>query len=216
MPGAIGAELLGLFAVSAACDWFAVATGRKQLEYVFKPLTMLLLLYAVVGSSVVSSVEGPVLWLCLALLLSLAGDIFLMLPSDRFVPGLLSFLLAHVAYIVVFASYAVGLWWPAILFFAADAWAGPRILAGLTSSGRKRLRVPVMAYMGAITAMVLVVISTRSVWATAGAFLFFVSDTMIGWSRFVQPFNHDRLAIMVTYHLGQLGLVIGALGLSGP
>ena len=35
-----------------------------------------------------------------ALALSLAGDVFLMLPSDQFVPGLASFLLGHIAYIV--------------------------------------------------------------------------------------------------------------------
>ena len=36
------------------------------------------------------------------LVCSLAGDVFLMLPEERFVEGLVSFLLAHIAYVVAF------------------------------------------------------------------------------------------------------------------
>ena len=39
-------------------------------------------------------------WFVAALVLSLAGDVFLMLPKDLFVFGLGSFLLGHIAYIV--------------------------------------------------------------------------------------------------------------------
>jgi uncharacterized membrane protein YhhN len=38
------------------------------------------------------------------LVCSLAGDVFLMLPSDRFVAGLVSFLIAHLFYITAFTS----------------------------------------------------------------------------------------------------------------
>jgi uncharacterized membrane protein YhhN len=38
------------------------------------------------------------------LLFSLAGDVFLMLPSDRFIAGLVSSLFAHLFYIVAFTS----------------------------------------------------------------------------------------------------------------
>jgi hypothetical protein len=34
---------------------------------------------------------------------------------------------------------------------------------------------------------------------------------MIAWNRFVQPFAAAAVAIMVTYHLGQLGLVLSLL-----
>ena len=39
-------------------------------------------------------------WFVAALVLSLVGDVFLMLPQDLFVFGLGSFLLGHIAYIV--------------------------------------------------------------------------------------------------------------------
>ena len=45
--------------------------------------------------------------------------------------------------------------------------------------------------------------------AIAGALLFYLSDACIGWSRFVGDFPQSRMAIITTYHLGQIGLVIG-------
>jgi uncharacterized membrane protein YhhN len=44
--------------------------------------------------------------------------------------------------------------------------------------------------------------------ATGGA-LFFASDTILAWNRFVQPFDGARLLTRITYHLGQVGLVVG-------
>ena len=38
------------------------------------------------------------------LVFSLAGDVFLMLPSDQFMAGLVSFLIAHLFYIAAFTA----------------------------------------------------------------------------------------------------------------
>ena len=40
--------------------------------------------------------------------------------------------------------------------------------------------------------------------------LFFISDTLLAWNRFVAPIRHQRVLIMSTYHLGQMGLALGA------
>jgi uncharacterized membrane protein YhhN len=216
MGGVLNTTLTVTFLVCASLDWFAVATGRKKLEYVSKPLVLLPLLLGVLGYTVFSSVDFFIGALCAALLFSLAGDVFLMLPRNLFVPGLASFLLAHIAYIALFAPYVSSslVMIAGGIFVISAGWRnGSRIVSGLDASGRERLKGPVLAYMVVITAMVLTVLATGSPWAIAGALLFYVSDTMIGWSRFVQPFRYDRLAIMVTYHLGQLGLVVGALQL---
>jgi len=45
-------------------------------------------------------------------------------------------------------------------------------------------------------------------WAVAGAWLFFASDALIAEDRFVHPRSWGRTAVIVTYHLGQLGLVL--------
>jgi hypothetical protein len=38
--------------------------------------------------------------------------------------------------------------------------------------------------------------------------LFFVSDAILAWNRFVQPVPHAGLATIVPYHLGQMGLAL--------
>jgi uncharacterized membrane protein YhhN len=40
--------------------------------------------------------------------------------------------------------------------------------------------------------------------------LFYASDSMLAWDRFLKPLSHARLRVMVTYHLGQIGIILGA------
>jgi uncharacterized membrane protein YhhN len=47
--------------------------------------------------------------------------------------------------------------------------------------------------------------------ASVGALLFFASDSMLAWDRFLKPLSHARLRVMVTYHLGQVGIILGAI-----
>ena len=91
----------GIFAVG---DWVAVARERKTLEYACKPLTMVALIVAAIALEPVNSSQRA--WFVAALVLSMLGDVFLMLPdrklgpADTFTFGLGSFLLGHVAYVV--------------------------------------------------------------------------------------------------------------------
>jgi len=41
--------------------------------------------------------------------------------------------------------------------------------------------------------------------------LFFISETFNAWIRFVNPLPYGRLRVMVTYHLGQILIALGAL-----
>jgi hypothetical protein len=63
-----------------------------------------------------------------------------------------------------------------------------------------------------ISAMVVVAYASGGAFAIVGATLFYVSDALIGWTRFVKPIPRGRLVIMVTYHLGQAGLVLSLAG----
>jgi uncharacterized membrane protein YhhN len=47
--------------------------------------------------------------------------------------------------------------------------------------------------------------------ASLGALLFFASDSMLAWDRFLNPLPHARLRVMLTYHLGQIGIILGAM-----
>src|SRR5258708_9385391 len=105
--------LLGVAATLAAGDWIAVATRNKRLEYVCKPLTMA----ALMGSALTlqPAVSGQRSWWRAALTAGLAGDVFLMLPNDRFVAGLAAFLVGHLAYIA-------GFWTAGVISLLAVAW----------------------------------------------------------------------------------------------
>ena len=196
----------GVFAVG---DWAAVAARNKRVEYLCKPA-------ATVGLLVVALALDPEIparrgWFVAALALSLAGDVFLMLPRDLFVPGLASFLLAHVAYVVGFqqdggsaGALAVGAAIAAVIGVAV----GARVLAAVRRGAHPEMVGPVAAYMVVISATVASAIATREPLAVAGALVFELSDSLIVRNRFVRPLRWAPVAIMVTYHLGQAGLVL--------
>ncbi len=85
---------------------------------------------------------------------------------------------------------------------------GTPVARGAASSGGARLAGPVVVYMVVISAMVVSAVAAGPWLAGAGAVLFFVSDGLIAWNRFVAPLRRAPVAIMVTYHLGQAGLVL--------
>ena len=200
--------LLALALVVAAVNWIAVHLERKPLEYVAKPLTMVVLIGAAVAMDVdETSVQ---VWFVVALVLCLVGDVFLMLP-DRFVPGLAAFLLGHLAYIVGLhltgiegARFLIGI----VIVMAALAVIGTTILKAVRAGDEPKLAGPVVAYMFVISAMVASAIGTGQAVAIGGAVLFYASDALIAWNRFVRETPYARVAIMVTYHLGQIGLVL--------
>lgn len=205
----LAAVLLGATFVVAALDWYAVGRGDRRLEYVMKPLTMVVLIGAALA---LDDVDGTARsWFVAALVLSLAGDVFLMLPSDQFVPGLASFLLGHIAYIIGLQSLdtsATGLVIGLVVVIVALPVLGLRIANAVRSGDEPALLGPVVAYMLVISAMVVSASSTGNVFAIAGAVSFYASDALIAWTRFIEDFPWGRVAIIVTYHLAQVGLVL--------
>jgi uncharacterized membrane protein YhhN len=202
--------LIGVAAAFAIADWIAVSPGArsKPAEFVFKPATMLALIGVALALDPERDAQRGLF--VVALVLSLAGDVFLMLPRDLFVAGLASFLLGHVFYIAGFAlepldGVAVTIAAAGVLIAARTV--GRRILSAVRRDHPKML-APVAVYMTVIGVMVILAIGTAEPVAAAGAILFFASDSMIAWDRFVKPFIWARPAIMITYHLAQGGLVL--------
>jgi uncharacterized membrane protein YhhN len=214
LTGAAWAFLV-LFAVAAAGDWVGVARrpGGRALEYVCKPAALVALLLAAVALDPADGAQRA--WFVVALAWCLAGDVFLMAPTDRFVPGLASFLVGHLAYVVGLSldphwsggRFALGL----VVVAAALAVLGRRVVGAVAGHDRA-LVPPVVAYMAAISAMVASAVATGDVLAVVGAGLFYASDTLIALDRFERARPWAGLAIMVTYHLGQLGLVLSLPG----
>ncbi len=149
-------------------------------------------------------------WFCVALVFCVAGDVFLMLPRDAFVPGLASFLVAQLCFAVGFALHidsagelVLGIAVVALVAIPLSV----RFLRALRAVGRSSLIAPVLAYVGAIGAMVATGIAAGGALAITGAALFFASDALIGETRFVRPRAWGPVAVIVTYHLALAGLV---------
>lgn len=218
----------------ALADWVSVARRNKNAEYFFKPAVMAALIataFQIGGDAPDRQLYATVA----ALGFSLIGDVFLMLPRDFFLQGLSAFFIAHICYIVALLQWPWGskTWAIAIALLVVAIPLFRMLRRGMVQRQRTEMIVPVLAYCVAITAMVVAAASfafdssgvvggvaalhavdlTRSipdgarVAAIAGALLFYSSDLMIGIDRFVTGGRGSGVAIIVTYHLGQIGLV---------
>ncbi len=205
----VSIALLVATVVAAVADWGAVGRGDQRLEYVAKPLTMVVLIAATISIEPVDDTART--WFVVALILCLAGDVFLMLPGDLFVPGLASFLLGHIAYVVglrYLGTSAAGFLAGVVIVGLALPFLGTKIIGSIRSSDEPEMVIPVSAYMVVISLMVVMAGASGVAIALAGAVLFYVSDALIAWTRFVGDIRHGRLAVIMTYHLAQLCLVV--------
>ncbi len=183
--------------------------AQPWLHWLFKPLTTLLIAWTV--WRLPSALPRYRTWLLAGLLLSTLGDVFLMLPVDAFVPGLASFLLAHLAYLLALRQR--GRWfapvWTLLLYAAVAAVVLSQLWPGLPAA----LRVPVVVYVAVLAAMAaqgLAVWRQRgdraSLHAAWGGACFVLSDALLAWDRFVTPFAAASAAVLASYWLAQWGL----------
>src|SRR5215216_6442804 len=193
--------------ISASLDIVAVYHWPPAFVYVFKPLTMVfIILIAALAREPDYYVYQRMI--VLGLCFSLVGDVFLMLPWDLFIAGLLSFLVAHLLYTGAFIYmtgrissllYAV----PFFLYGGVMMWILlPRVGGAM--------KLPVMIYMAVILAMAwqavnrwIVTRQKGSLLAAIGAILFVASDSMLAINRFASPFPESSLFVMATYFVAQ-------------
>lgn len=155
-----------------------------------------------------------------ALFFSWLGDLFLMFQQVNelfFIVGLLSFLIAHIAYIVGFASSINHYYllqrkpWLLGLIFIYEA-----IFLYLISSNLNELLIPVVLYATVICVMLIFAmmrfknVTKFSFWITfIGAMLFVLSDSTIAINKFLQPFSLAYPLIIALYATGQYLIVKG-------
>jgi uncharacterized membrane protein YhhN len=204
------ALLLAVGLAVAVVDWSAVQLGRRLLEVVCKPAAMI----AFVGAAMALDVDETSVraWFVAALVASLVGDVCLLWDRREpfFIAGLAAFLAGHVCYVVGFwiegvdvVRLLVGI---AVVGIAVLT-IGRRIVTSVVRS-HAELVGPVVAYVAVISAMVASAIGRGEVLAVIGAGLFYASDATLAWNRFVEARRHGRVAVIVTYHLAQLFLVL--------
>lgn len=194
--------LLAAIAASAIAAIVAHARDWRAGIYVFKPLTTLMILTLAWWAPVGGAYRLPIV---AGLALSLIGDVFLMLPKDRFVAGLVSFLLAHLCYIAAFASGGVDLhWWVAL---PLAVYASLLLRALLPHTGT--LRTPVIVYAAVLMAMAWLAVERAAAGApggalaAAGALLFVASDSALALDRFRGRFRHAHAVVLATYYAAQ-------------
>ena len=184
--------------------------GLAWLVYVFKPLTIVLILLVALLAPPGTSTRyrrGVVV----GLVFSLAGDVYLMLPWDHFVHGLACFLVAHCCYLAAFTERCrLFPRWEPVLALAVLAGG---VLAFLWPGLAPGLRAPVVIYVLALSSMasqavgrgmVLATPAARSAAWSAG--LFVLSDALLAVARFREPFAAATAAILVTYFAAQWGI----------
>lgn len=201
----------------------ALATWKKNrgLEFAAKPAVLALLL---IYLWLTAGLDGALLWFALGMFFSLVGDVLLLWLDRMFLYGLVSFLLAQIAYVIGFSSppSPVSMWGTllAVVLALGSGRILRRILSALAEKGNTRMRIPVTVYGLVITLMLLSAMLklTDPLWSAGasllvalGAFLFYLSDIVLAWLKFVTPIQNGRVINIGLYHLGQILIAAGVV-----
>ncbi len=181
--------------------------------YIFKPLaTTSIILIAFL--SVKGNFSKYNIAILVGLLFSLGGDVFLMLPSDQFIAGLVSFLTAHLFYIFAFSTgreiklSLTGL--PFLLYSI--------LFYLMLYPYLEEMKLPVLAYVAVILIMGWQAFerwnhskNTFTLLAFSGAFLFIFSDSVLALNKFREPFEIARALNLSTYFIAQWMIALSVL-----
>jgi len=206
--------VLVIASLLAIADWVAVARERVPLDRLLKPAVICALVVVVWSYD---DVDGA--WRALfsvALALSLLRDVF---APRRFAVAVAVSLIAHGVYVAAFQRMGWSWLWAAagivVVLFAAAAYAVRLLMAARETA--PMYTGPIVAYIGVLSLMVVAAAATGRPSAVAGAFLFYASDTLIGWNRFRAATPYAPLLITGGCQLAQILLVLslpmGAPGL---
>ncbi len=206
------------FAISV---WISIEKKWKALEYLAKPAFLLSLL-AYIGLSV--GFGGRMIWFTIGAFFCLAGDLLLLLWRERFIFGLLAFLVGHIFYVIGFNDLEpfLNLWgvFLIVILAAYVAWFDRQLVVSLQAKGKKSLLIAALLYSVVISLMVYSALMTwtrpgwpviASLFVSLGALLFYACDSILAYDRFIAPISHGHLKYLVVYHLGQIGILFGAI-----
>lgn len=213
--------LLYVFAVALLTDLMVVQLELQSVRYISKSLLMMLMLVFVGVQPYLKSRWKNLL--LAALFFSLGGDVFLLFDSKNslfFILGLLSFLIAHVFYCVLFLRlkkhYYARNNWNLVSLLALALYVSALFFLLYPHLGN--LKLPVLLYALVLSAMFYLALHVNSgflgnptIWM--GAFLFVVSDSLLAINKFYHPFPGAPVLVMLTYALAQLLIVTGVIKL---
>lgn len=202
----------------------AVAISAERLQWVFKPLIMLVLgAYYYTQSTQPISLTKSVM---AAIVFSWIGDISLMFQGKNelyFMVGLGAFLIAHICYVMAYSQHIEKKEGAGLHGIQKFRFSLPIVLAGtglitILYAHLGVFKIPVAVYAIVLMVMTLQALfrygytNTVSFWFVfVGAILFMISDSMIAVNKFLVPFELAGLAIMATYILAQFLIVKGLM-----
>lgn len=205
------ALILGLmFLLAAVLSVAGSFYANTWLHDLFMPLATSCIL-ALALSSWLAFKTNYALWIAIGLFFSLLGDIALLRPAQYFLPGLVSFLFAHVSYLVAFTRDTrfparLSIWF---FYLGVAAALYLFLLPGLPAA----LQLPVAVYSILLLSMAgqamgryFVRHSLSARLAALGALLFMLSDMLLSIDQFHAPLPGASLFILAPYFLGQ-GLI---------
>ncbi|MEY3059726.1 MAG: hypothetical protein RL000_1078 [Bacteroidota bacterium] len=211
-------QLFFLFAIVSLLEIVFVITNNQNLRYFSKPLIIPLL------AAIYLSYQYPrkaILkdHILLGLLFSWIGDVLLQMP-DLFIPGLLSFLTAHIFYIIYFTKTKSDqnsfFKLRPIMLIAVMAYLVEFMYILWPTLGP--MRIPVLVYGITISTMLSAALwqyqkleNKTALYFIIGATLFVTSDSLLALNMFKENFSMAGILIMSTYILAQLFIVLGAI-----
>ncbi|MDI1317366.1 lysoplasmalogenase [Flavobacterium sp.] len=198
-------------------------TENTTLTWYLKPLLLPFLFYAVVKSESYETKK----WLLSALFFSWIGDCILLFADKGelyFIFGLVSFLIAHLLFIILFTKqksenkhFKNGAFW--LGFMAVIGYLVSMLSLLLPTLGD--LKIPVSIYAFTISIMLIIALKGAVNWKNnakylvfIGALFFVISDSILALDKFYSPIESASYSIMITYLIAQFCITKGILDLN--
>jgi len=212
---------LVIFFIALVADIAIMQYGADEWRIFSKPLIVFSLLAWLLNNRASSKYLPVKNHFAVALAFSIVGDVLLLFEprsSLFFITGLVSFLIAHIFYIIAFnairkkqsISFSKLLLLPVLLYYVA--------LIYILNDSLGDMKIPVMVYGLVISIMLAAALQLRNMkdrtsfsLLISGALLFIASDSMLAFNKFYAPWNGAGIAIMLSYGMAQLLITISAV-----
>jgi uncharacterized membrane protein YhhN len=200
-----------------------IIMGREDISWFIKPFLIPFLFLAVYSCGDFPSKK----FLLTALVFSWIGDVVLLF-SDKgevyFIIGLVSFLISHIAYIILFSKQLriysnrnKAIFWVGITAIIVYLMVMLAVLLPRLGD----LKIPVIVYAIVLSTMLLFAFkgylkwnSPANIYILLGAVVFVSSDSILALNKFYEPLKFSSLLIMSTYITAQYLIVVGILKLN--
>lgn len=196
-----------VIAISAIFAIYGKYKKQKFIHFAFKPLTMIMII-SLAWEKMMASPSVYSYLILSGLCLSLLGDVFVMLPGNRYIKqGLSAFLIGYSLYALAFSRNVRVVSFAPLLLIASFGAVVYIYLYGRLN----KMRVPVLIYVFIISFMVWLAVNRyldfldqKSRFVIVGGILLLFSESIWGINKFRKQFWLAEILILGTYFTGQL------------